>query len=181
MGYGTRVVADLEVRVLLALAIPQVGDESELAGRILCSIGTTVNGIPASALEECLQDLLCRDMSLLAEEKRAVPDVLAINKFPLHCAAESGDLDSVKRLIGKGGKAPDSENSKGLTPLHCAAAAGKLHIVQWLVNEGGATPDIGCYEDGKTPLHLAAESGVFDIVQWLIDVIGADPDIKDKE
>ncbi|MEI7947070.1 MAG: ankyrin repeat domain-containing protein [bacterium] len=155
-------------------------DESAMAGWILGSIGTTANGITASALEECLQDLLCRDMTLLTEEKRAVPGVLALNKFPLHRAAESGDLDIVKQLVDKG-MSPDIQNSKGLTPLHCAAAAGKLHIVQWLINEGGATPDIGCYEDGKTPLHLAAKSGAFEIVQWLIDVVGVDPDIKDKE
>jgi ankyrin repeat protein len=155
-------------------------DESAMAGWILGSIETTVNGITASALEECLQDLLRRDMSLLAEEKGAAPGVLAINKFPLHCAAESGDLDIVKRLVDKG-MSPDIQNSKGRTPLHCAALSGKLDVVQWLVNEGGATPDVGCYDEGGTPLHYAASGGHFHIVQWLLDVVGVDPGIKDKQ
>jgi ankyrin repeat protein len=155
-------------------------DESAMAGWILGSIGTTVNGITASALEECLQDLLRRDISLLAEEKGAVPGVMAIDKFPLHCAAESGDLDSVKRLVDKG-MSPDIQNSKGQTPLHCAALSGKLDVVQWLVNEGGATPDVGCYDEGGTPLHYAASGGHSHIVQWLLDVVGVDPSIKDKQ
>ena len=155
-------------------------DESAMAGWILGSIGTTVNEITASDLEECLQDLLRRDTSLLAEEKGAVPSVVVIDKFPLHCAAGSGDLDIVKRLVDKG-MSPDIQNSKGQTPLHCAALSGKLDVVQWLVNEGGATPDVGCYDEGGTPLHYAASGGHFHIVQWLLDVVGVDPSIKDKQ
>ena len=155
-------------------------DEREITGWILCSIGTTVNGITAAALEECLQDLLRRDMSLPAEENGAIPVVMPKDKFPLHCAAESGDLDSVKRLVVKG-LSPDIQNSKGQTPLHCAALSGKLEVVQWLVNEGGATPDVGCYDEGGTPLHYAASGGHFHIVQWLLDVVGVDPGIKDKQ
>jgi ankyrin repeat protein len=155
-------------------------DERSMVEWLLGSIGTTANGITAAALEECLQDLLRRDMSLPAEENGAIPVVMPKDKFPLHCAAESGDLDSVKRLVVKGLSA-DIQNSKGQTPLHCAALAGQLDIVQWLVNEGEATPDVGCYDEGGTPLHYAASGGHFHIVQWLLDVVGVDPGIKDKQ
>ncbi|MEE8216502.1 MAG: ankyrin repeat domain-containing protein, partial [Acidiferrobacterales bacterium] len=54
---------------------------------------------------------------------------------PLHDAAENGDLDKVKRLIGEGADV-NARDDYSLTPLHFSAGAGHTAVVELLIAEG---------------------------------------------
>ncbi|HNI94438.1 MAG TPA: ankyrin repeat domain-containing protein, partial [Leptospiraceae bacterium] len=54
---------------------------------------------------------------------------------PLHNAAESDDLDTVKYLIEKGADIRIKDKD-GNTPLHKAAESGELNIVKYLIQKG---------------------------------------------
>ena len=58
---------------------------------------------------------------------------------PLHWAAESGQSDAVRYLLGRGVN-PNADGGCGWTPLHLAARAGHLSVVKELV-KGGAKVD----------------------------------------
>ena len=59
---------------------------------------------------------------------------------PVHWAAGSGRLDSVKLLIEEAGVDPKQRNNGGLSPLHLAASNGHLEIVRYLIEERGMDP-----------------------------------------
>ncbi len=84
----------------------------------------------------------------------------------LNEAAARGDLDEVKRLAEKEGRA-DIEDQYHETALHRAAWGGSLEVARFLTLEmdadvNAATPF------GKTPLHRAAVQGHLKIVELLI-------------
>ena len=59
---------------------------------------------------------------------------------PVHWAAGSGRLDSVKLLVEEAGVDPRLRNSRGLPPLDIAACNGHLEIVRYLIEERGIDP-----------------------------------------
>ena len=81
-----------------------------------------------------------------------VPANNSYGSLPIHLAATSGDLESVKLLIDNGAdvKAPNKLNS---TCLHGAAAIGHVEIMKLLLSNG-ADPDAKNHEM-KTPLEVA--------------------------
>ena len=116
---------------------------------------------------------------------------------PLFRAAESGQKETVKLLIGaetentmvlaaKGGNIsvvrmlldagadPNMKNSKGCTPLFMSASEGHLGITKLLLQRG-AQPNIA-NRSGFTPLHQAACYGDIDVAKELFEK-GADPNV----
>lgn len=74
---------------------------------------------------------------------------------PLHWAAENGNRDIARILIGAGARVDSRTRIGGYTPLHLAIQAGHTDLVKLLIESGAdvSSPrEIG----GATPLHLAA-------------------------
>ena len=88
----------------------------------------------------------------------------------LHHASQSGCIDSLKYLTGKGVDPEAKANSKQ-TPLHLASAEGHLDCLKYLVDER----HVDVYdrdENGWTSLHYAAANKHFACVNHLLKKIG---------
>lgn len=70
----------------------------------------------------------------------------------LHCAAESGELSTIRELLGTGLNV-DIRNDYGRTSLHCATLSGHTSAMQFLL-ERGADIDAKC-KNGWTALGCA--------------------------
>jgi ankyrin repeat protein len=66
-------------------------------------------------------------------------------------AAGTGDLDTLKQLIGNG--TVDVKMADGATPLFDAAMAGRINVLTWLLDKGANVN--AALPDGTTALHLA--------------------------
>jgi ankyrin repeat protein len=90
----------------------------------------------------------------------------------IHDAVEYNDLETVKRLIGKGAdvNAPDED---GMTPLHIAAVVGRKDVAELLI-ENGADIHARRAMSGWTPLHTAGSSRTGAPVAELLVLRGAD-------
>ena len=83
------------------------------------------------------------------EEEEEMPSV---GKSPLHEAAESGDADTVKRLLDEKGN-PNQTNDAGQSALHLAAKAGHAGVVDVLIGKGA---DVAARDkDGNTAEDVA--------------------------
>jgi ankyrin repeat protein len=100
-------------------------------------------------------------------------------QMDLHTAAERGDTDAIRALIGSLSpelrQASLNTRKEGDTPLHCAAAHGHAEAVRLLV-ELGANPNIKT-GGGWTPLHKAATYCHVSVIQILLSS-GADPNVQ---
>ncbi len=92
--------------------------------------------------------------------------LLTHGKFPLHKAAQTGDIEIVKMLVLKEDKIHSKIPYLFNTPLHWAALNGHTDIVELLLN-GGANVNA---EDGRsyTPLHYATLIGHTSVVKILL-------------
>ncbi|KAM3509995.1 hypothetical protein MY11210_006100 [Beauveria gryllotalpidicola] len=93
---------------------------------------------------------------------------------PLHCAAETGDLDIVKALIdGKDGPSSSAlvsvQDSYGITPIGEACRHGHSDVVEYLLRK---FPDAGqrAGSGGRTSLHIAAHFGHLGVIKMLLDL-----------
>ena len=97
------------------------------------------------------------------------------NYTKLHFAAQSGNLDEVKRLL-RNGKNPNHFDDIGCTPLHHAAAEGHVEIVKALLAAGA---DVNAHDDGvigNTAINHIAGNCSLEMATLLIDA-GANPNI----
>jgi ankyrin repeat protein len=96
----------------------------------------------------------------------------------VHDLARTGDLESLKRLIGT---TPDLVNAKaedGETALHEAAANNQGPVVEFLV---ASRAQVDARDnDGETPLRDAAKAGHTAVMQLLI-AKGADVNAADND
>jgi len=89
--------------------------------------------------------------------------------YPLHAAAEAGDMVQVDRLIDSSRtsdeKLLDSVDGLERSPMHYAASHGRLEVVDTLLNKG-ARIDLAdvCHH---TPLHKAAAAGHISVIRTL--------------
>ena len=108
------------------------------------------------------------------------PDV-APGRYPLHNAADLGELDKVTKLLEndavnvnvKVGKCSEPGehniyNHEGWTALHFAAREGHKDVVQQLLQVFPVDPNVQGVACGDTPLHVAAWWGWADIVEELL-------------
>jgi len=94
---------------------------------------------------------------------------------PLHGAAWSGSVMSVKLLLEAGAK-PDAIDGDGGTPLHVAASSPLNDDVIRLLLDLGLDPNAQDFA-GETPLHEAVRSGDPGNVEILLEA-GADPHFR---
>lgn len=104
----------------------------------------------------------------------------ADGRTPISWAAEAGEDEVVRHLLGRDDIKPDCEDKLGRTPLLLAAMKGHEVVTRLLLEEGHADPGKSA-PNGYTPLHWAAEGGLSDTVQLLLRDYRVDPDSKSSE
>ncbi|MEO0787032.1 MAG: ankyrin repeat domain-containing protein [Bacteroidota bacterium] len=92
--------------------------------------------------------------------------------FPLHEAAEEGQLEIVRLLVEKGVNVNELDDRRR-TPLARAASEDNPSVVRYLIGQG-AEPELGTY----LPLHLAAEDGKVAAIRALLEA-GANVNARD--
>jgi ankyrin repeat protein len=80
-------------------------------------------------------------------------------------AAQIGDLDTLKQLIGDG--TVDIKMADGATPLFDAAMAGRINVLTWLLDKGANVNS--SLPDGTTALHLAIGQKQLEACRILIE------------
>ena len=75
----------------------------------------------------------------------------------LHVAAQAGNLEIAKLLIGAGAEVAATTRIGGYMPMHLASGAAQASVVGALI-EAGADPGAVTTASGATPLHLAAKA-----------------------
>jgi ankyrin repeat and SOCS box protein 13 len=94
--------------------------------------------------------------------------------IPLLVAAQSGDVDGLRKLIA-GGLSVNSTNFDSVTPLHEACLAGRLSCVQLLLELGANVNARNI--DGATPLCDACHHGNIECAKMLLE---ANADVNPK-
>ncbi len=90
-------------------------------------------------------------------------------------ASEAGDVNKVRKLLGKKKTLVNSRDESGETPLHRAVRKDCSEIAKLLLDKGANVNAKA--NDGKTPLHGAACAGRIEIAELLLNK-GADIDAK---
>uniref|UniRef100_A0A671LYV2 Espin-like protein n=1 Tax=Sinocyclocheilus anshuiensis TaxID=1608454 RepID=A0A671LYV2_9TELE len=98
---------------------------------------------------------------------------------PVHYAAASGDLTSLKLLMSCSPQCVDCQTGTGATPLYLACQEGYLHVVEYLVKDCGANVHVQA-KDGMSVLHAAAHMGHYALVVWLASFTDLDLSCQDK-
>ena len=128
--------------------------------RVLLSRGANPNAREANGGQTALMWAISERQSAVTEELvRRGADVHARsnNGFTaLMFAAQTGDADSARVLLGGGANPNDIMPKTGLTPLIIAAAMGRTKVAALLL-DNGANPE-AVDADGFTPLHHAARN-----------------------
>uniref|UniRef100_A0A8C1L812 Espin like b n=1 Tax=Cyprinus carpio TaxID=7962 RepID=A0A8C1L812_CYPCA len=99
---------------------------------------------------------------------------------PVHYAAASGDLTSLKLLMSCSPGCVDCQTGTGATPLYLACQEGHLHVVEYLVKDCGANVHVQA-KDGMSVLHAAAHMGHYALVVWLASFTDLDLSCQDKD
>lgn len=95
--------------------------------------------------------------------------------YPLHIAAQVGDLAMIELLISYGARV-DCCAIDGETPLLTAIKNNNPATAKGLIRRGADVSQSN--GQGQTPLHLAAFKNLLSVINALLDN-GADPDIQD--
>jgi uncharacterized protein len=126
--------------------------------RVLLSRGADPNAREANGGQTPLMWAVSEQHSAIAEELvRHGADVHARSKrgfTALMFAAQVGDGESARVLIGGGANPNDIMPKTGLTPLIIAAATGRTEVAALLLDKGSDPNAVAA--DGFTPLHYAA-------------------------
>jgi len=85
----------------------------------------------------------------------------------LFMAAEKGDLDEARKLLGDGLNV-DGRDRQDRTALHLALDEGQAEAAKLLLDQGASPVSVD--KLGNTPLHLAAELGSPNLVGRLIEM-----------
>jgi YVTN family beta-propeller protein len=117
-----------------------------------------------------------KDAQAAAELKRRTDEAHVDVRDALADAISKGDLDEVKRRLGRPARRVNERRpSTGSTPLGDAAFRGNLDIVKYLVQRGAKVDSTN--RDGNTPLLVAAFMCRTEVVQFLLEK-GASPVTK---
>lgn len=98
-----------------------------------------------------------------------------IEREKLHRAAEAGDLELVRELLGQGCPI-NAFDELGQTPLHYAVLGEHLNVIDVLLRSGA---DVNAHDErviGNTPLGEAASTCSLRMARLLVEA-GADPTI----
>jgi ankyrin repeat protein len=113
----------------------------------------------------------------VGEKKRQKELAYAAIRNALGDAISKGDLETTKKILGKGRQINARRPDGGSTPLSNAALYGHLDIVNFLIERGAYVEATN--EDGNTPLHVAAFLCRTEIVKTLLEN-GSMPTTKNK-
>jgi len=92
-------------------------------------------------------------------------------------AAQSGDLDRLRKLLDGNRTFASMPDEEGYTPLHYAAYFGHVELARYLVEIGADLSAISLDPLRSLPLHAAASSGQLEISRLLLQA-GADPNAE---
>jgi len=95
----------------------------------------------------------------------------------IHIAVQSGDLDTVKKLVAADPAVLNQKDQNQYTPLHWAVQRSNVKIVNFLL-EKKADPNLR-NNAKQTPLHRAITRRQKEIIKALLDA-GGDVDVKDN-
>ncbi len=108
--------------------------------------------------------------------------LLGTGETPLHLAAVSGSLDSIRTLLEIGAD-PTRRSARGRNVMHSIIRAGRQDSLELLQNSLGRDQLYLLVNakdsEGATPLHLSAESGNILLTKQLLQ-LGADPSAIDN-
>jgi len=90
----------------------------------------------------------------------------SLGDFPLHVAAQNGDLEAVKFLIPYTKNINTKNQDKHYTPLILATQARNNKVVEYLL-KSGADPLI-TFDGGYVAMHMAAKNGDIESLKLLI-------------
>lgn len=98
--------------------------------------------------------------------KRDLSNVSIGSNSAIIVAAEEGDLETVKMLLGQGADV-DATDSEDRTALLEASMKGHKAVVAYLLDHGADVHHADC--SGVTSIHFAVQYGYTEIAQLLID------------
>lgn len=109
-----------------------------------------------------------KDADAARDLKRSIDEVQIDPRDALSRAIERGDVDEVKRRLGRRARRiNDRRPATGSTPLGDAAFRGNLEIVKLLLDRGAKVNATN--RDGNTPLLVAAFMCRTDVVKYLLE------------
>jgi ankyrin repeat protein len=85
-----------------------------------------------------------------------------------HEPAGRGELETVKKVIEKGGKV-DKLDVAGQTALMWASESGQIEVVKYLIEKGANVNAVSSKYGRGTPLIYAASAGRFETVKYLVE------------
>lgn len=139
------------------------------------------NSAPTAPASSVHQSAASGDTEVLRKELTSNPKAVSRKDSegftPLHVAASSGQVETVKLLLESGADL-NARGLRGETPLLLAAGAGQAQVVEALL-VAGADSNIATKE-GRTPLHRAAMEGNLEAVKALLKA-GADSKAQDGQ
>jgi ankyrin repeat protein len=151
--------------------------------RLLLASGADPNTREVNGGQNALMWAISQRHAAVAEELvRRGADIHARSKrgfTALMFAAQQGDADSVRILLGAGAKPNDVMPRTGLTPLLIASAMGRTKAAALLLDKGADANVVDA--NGFTSLHYAAKRrGAVAIVSALL-AHGAKPNVRLKQ
>ena len=98
--------------------------------------------------------------------------------FPIHVAAESGNVDMLKLILNNNVNIT-TDNSYKITPLWIACQNGHLDAVKFLL-ESGADPSLSRLDNGVSPLCIAVRNKHTNVVKQLLATGNIDLSLQDN-
>ena len=181
----------------ISLLLERGGDEIKITEEVVkAAAGNEKSGeaVMALLLDKRLEDVTvcvsdsvclaaatcgqCKVLDLLCQRNGFRPlqeEWISIATF--YNAAESGDVESVRKLLREGTQ-PDMKNIRSVTPLWIAAAEGHTAVVELLVQREDVNVN-SLSKSGRPPIFWPSANGDEAIVSLLM-VAGADPKFVDE-
>ena len=134
-------------------------DYSNMA-HLLANNQLNSNRKSAQGIRRIHQAIKSNDATLLEElihNGAEIDAPLQNGDTPLHCAAESQNIEAITQLIEHGANTINLPNHNGTTPLHAAAVTGHIGTIELITNYFADTNTVDSHTN--TPLHIAAREG----------------------
>jgi len=143
----------------------------------IASIGAALLEQPEGDLHETLTKIVGLSEQQVAELITVIAKAKPDDGKILIAAAQEGDLEVMKYLLGKGADV-NAKLGIGWTALMAAAGRGNAEAVKFLLDKGA---DVNAkLRSGRTALMAAAEQGNAEVVKFLLDA-GANVNARERD